>query len=110
MKTLHPVDDRIVVTRLKGDYQSKGGIYLPDTEKRKSQFGYVVVSGPGKIIETQGVDSGDNFLRIPNVAETGDVVVFNSYSGNDITLDGTDYVILLNQDVLAIVEEHSDKA
>lgn len=110
MRTLVPVDDRIIAVRLSGDTKSKAGIYLPESEKRKSQLGLVIASGPGEIVkETLNADS-DQVLRIPNVAKKGDTVIFNTYSGNEITLDGTDYVILLNRDVLAIVEVSNGKA
>lgn len=96
MCELVPVDDRLVAVRLKDEQKSSGGLYLPEKETRKSQIGKIVASGPG------GFDENGN--RRPNVAKEGQTVVFNTYSGNEVTINGKEYVILLNQDILAILD------
>jgi chaperonin GroES len=84
-----------VIEPLEAEEKTSGGIYLPDTAKEKPQMGKVVAAGPGKT-----ADSGQ--LIKPEV-KVGDTVLYGKYSGTDITLEGNDYLIVRESDILAIV-------
>ena len=91
-----PRDDRIVVQRDEQEYETEGGIHIPDTAQQTSQEAIVVAVGPGKVKKGQ---------RQPVECKVGDRVVVAKYGGTDITYDGVPYVILRDEDVLAIIEE-----
>ncbi len=91
---LRPLGDRIVVKPGKEEEVTRGGIVLPDTAKKKPREGEVVAAGPGKLLE--------NGQRAPLEVSVGDVVVYSEYGGTEITVDGTDYVILDEGSVLAV--------
>jgi len=91
-----PLDDRIVVQRDEQEYETKGGIHIPDTAQETSQEALVVAVGPGKVKKGQ---------RQPVECKVGDRVVIAKYGGTDITYDGMSYAILRDEDVLAIIEE-----
>jgi chaperonin GroES len=78
----------------------KGGIIIPDTAKEKPQQGKVLAVGPGRFDE-QG-------KRIPMDVKKGDTILFGKYSGNEIRMDDTDYLIMREEDVLAIIEKKED--
>jgi chaperonin GroES len=93
---VRPLDDRVVVKPLEAEEKTAGGIVLPDTAKEKPQKGTVVAVGPGKLL-----DSGK---RHAVAVKGGDVVLFGKYSGSDIKLDGEEYKILHESDLLGLVE------
>jgi chaperonin GroES len=93
---LKPLGDRIVVKRLEAEERTKGGIVLPDTAKEKPKEGEVVAVGEGKVL-----DSGETQAMQVTV---GDRVIFGSYAGTEVTVAGTEYLILSESDVLAVVE------
>lgn len=89
-----PLEDRVVVKPKAEEERSKGGIVLPDTAKERPQEGEVVAVGPGKLL--------DNGQRAPMDVKAGDVVIFAKYGGTEIKLDGEEYIILRQSDILAI--------
>ncbi len=91
---LRPLGDRIVVKPSKEEEVTRGGILLPDTAKKRPREGTVVAAGPGKLLE-----SGE---RAPLEIAVGDVVVYSEYGGTEVTVDGTDYIILGEDSVLAV--------
>ena len=91
--TLKPLDDRVVVEPLEAEEKTSGGILLPDTAKQKPQQGKVVAVGPGKLS-----DKGD---RIALGVKVGDTVLFGKYSGSDVEVNGTEYKIMREGDILA---------
>lgn len=92
---LKPLDDRIVVKRLESEDTSQGGIFLPDTAKEKPQQGEVVAVGNGKIL-----DSGE---RSTMTLKKGDRILFGKYAGSDVKLEGEEYMIMRESDVLASI-------
>jgi chaperonin GroES len=92
---LKPLSDRVVIEPLEADDRTSGGIYLPDTAKEKPQMGKIVAVGPGKVSET-----GE---KIPMEVKAGDKVLYGKYSGTDVTVEGKDYLIVRESDVLAIL-------
>ena len=91
---IKPISDRIVVERLEQEQKTGGGIFIPDSAKEKSQQGRVVAVGPGKI-----TDHGDRF---PLQVSEGDTVLFSKYAGTDVKISGTDYIIMREDDILAV--------
>ena len=94
--TFKPLDDRVLVEPLEAEDRTAGGIVLPDAAKEKPQRGKVVAAGPGRRL--------DDGSRAPMAVAKGDIVVFGQYSGTDVTLDGVDYKILRESDILAKVK------
>jgi chaperonin GroES len=92
---LKPLADRIVVKKLDAEEKTAGGIYVPDTAKEKPQQAEVLAVGPGRLDEKN--------VRQAMEVKVGDKVIFQKYSGTEIKLDGVEYVILAERDVLAIV-------
>ena len=92
---IRPLQDRILIKRLDEEEQVKGGIIIPDTAKEKPQEAEVVAVGPGKL--------DDDGKRAPMDVSVGDKVLVGKYSGSDIKIDGEDYVILREDEVLAII-------
>ena len=90
---LIPLADRIVVTALKQDEVTASGLVIPDTAKEKPQQGEVLAVGPGKMDDTG--------KRITIELETGDRILYAKYSGTEIKLDGIDYIVLNEKDILA---------
>ena len=93
---LQPLGDRLIVEPLEEEQTTVGGIVLPDTALEKPQRGTVVAAGPG----AKASDTGE---VIPLDVAVGDTVVFSKYGGTDIRVEGTDYLILRESDVLAKV-------
>mgnify|MGYP001175057629 CR=1 FL=1 len=91
---LKPLGDRVVVKPSPQESTTKGGIVLPDTAKEKPQKGEVVAVGSGKLLE--------NGERIPLEVKVGDNVIYSKYGGTEIKLDGEEYLILRESDILAI--------
>ncbi len=93
---IRPLNDRILVKRLEEEEKTKGGIIIPDTAKEKPAEGEVVAVGPGRLN-----DKGD---RIEPAVKVGDRVLFSKYGGTDVKLEGEDYLILREDDILGVVE------
>jgi chaperonin GroES len=93
---LVPLNDKIVVQRLEAEEKTAGGIVLPDTAREKPKQGKVLSVGDGKLL-----DSGK---RAPFQVKEGDRVLFTSYAGNEVTVDGKEYLIMSEDDILAVVE------
>jgi chaperonin GroES len=90
-----PLADRVVVKPLEEAEQMRGGLYIPDTAKEKPSQGEVVAIGPGKV--------SDDGTRLEMDVSVGDKVLYGKYSGTDVTLEGEEYLILRESDILAIV-------
>ena len=93
---IEPLNDRIVVKRLEAEEKTAGGIVLPETAKEKPKEGKVISTGPGKVL-----DSGE---RSAMQVKEGDRVLFTSYAGTEVKLDGEEYLIMGEDDILAIVK------
>ena len=93
---IRPLYDRIVVKRIEEKEQMQGGLYIPDTAKEKPQEGEVVAVGRGKRLEDGKV--------VPLDVQAGDHLLFGKYSGSDIKLDGIEYLIMREDEVLGILE------
>ena len=93
---LRPLNEKIVVKRVDAEEKTKGGILLPDTAKEKPKEGVVVSLGSGKLL-----DSGE---RAKFQVKEKDRILFSSYAGTEVKLDGQEYLIMNEEDVLAIVE------
>lgn len=94
---VRPLHDRILVQRIEEGEQKIGGIIIPDTAKEKPQQGKVVAAGSGKVKEDGG--------RIALDVKAGDTILFGKYSGQEIKLDGDEYLIMREDEVLAVVED-----
>ncbi len=92
---IRPLADRVVVKALDESEQMRGGLYIPDTAKEKPQQGEIVAVGPGKLS-----DQGE---RLAPEVEVGDTVLYGKYSGTDVTVDGEEFLILREADVLAVI-------
>ncbi|MDI6809161.1 MAG: co-chaperone GroES [Candidatus Eisenbacteria bacterium] len=93
---IRPLADRILVRRIEEAETKKGGIIIPDTAKEKPQEGEVIAVGAGKLTE-EG-------KKIPPQVKKGDKVLIGKYSGTEIKIDGKEYLILREEDVLATIE------
>jgi chaperonin GroES len=93
---LRPLHDRILVKRVDPEDELKGGIVIPDTAKEKPQEGVVVAVGNGKI--------RDNGTRVEMILKEGDRILFGKYSGNEVKIEGEEYLIMREEDVLAVTE------
>jgi len=91
--TVKPLADRVFVKVSAAEEKTAGGIYLPDNAKEKPQVGEVVAVGPGK--------RNDDGSRYPLEVGVGDKVLYSKYAGTDIKVDGNDYVLLAEKDILA---------
>ena len=93
---LRPLQDRILVHRMEEATTTKGGIIIPDTAKEKPAEGKVVSVGNGKI--------GDDGKRIPLEIKKGDRILFGKYSGTEVKIEGDEYLIMREDDILGIIE------
>ncbi len=93
---LRPLHDRVLVKRLEEQEQMRGGIIIPDSAKEKPQQASVVAVGNGKLLET-----GD---RVAVEVKAGDRILFGKYSGSDIKIDGQEYLILKEDEILGVLE------
>jgi len=93
---VRPLHDRVIVRRLDEEEKSSGGIIIPDTAKEKPIQGEVIAAGKGKIL-----DNGD--VR-PLDVKPGDRVIFSKYAGTEIKLDGSEYLMMREDDILGVVE------
>jgi chaperonin GroES len=87
---IQPLSDRVVIKAAEAETKTKSGIIIPDSAKEKPQKGEVVAVGPGKVDE-------------PTTVKVGDTVLYGKYSGTEISIDGSDYLIMRESDILAIV-------
>ncbi len=93
---IRPLHDRVVIKRTEEETTSPGGIVIPDTAKEKPQRGEVVAVGNGKLLE--------NGETRPLDVKVGDVVLFGKYAGNEVTIGDEDYLIMREEDILAVIE------
>ncbi len=93
---IRPLHDRILVKRLEEGEQKVGGIIIPDSAKEKPQQGKVIAAGAGKFKE--------DGARQPLDVKAGDVILFGKYSGQEIRLDGEDYLIVREEEVLGVID------
>ena len=96
MAKLRPLGDKILVKRVEAETKTKSGIVLPDSAKEKPKRGKVIALGDGKRL-----DSGE---RAPFTLKKGDEVLFTSYAGSEIKIDGEELLIMSEDDILAVVE------
>ncbi len=94
---IRPLNDRLLVKRLAEEAKTAGGIIIPDTAKEKPAEGEVVAVGPGKLN-----DKGD---RMTLQVKAGDRVLFSKYGGTEVKIEGEDYLIMREDDILGIVEK-----
>jgi chaperonin GroES len=93
---IRPLHDRLLVERLEEKEVKKGGIIIPDTAKEKPQEAKVIAVGTGKV--------GDDGKKIPLDVKAGDKILFGKYSGSEVKIDDKEYLIMREDDVLAILE------
>jgi chaperonin GroES len=90
---LQPMGDRLVVKPMQSEEKTKSGIYLPDTAKEKPQEGKVIAVGPGRVT--------DEGKRIAMDVEVGDIVLYTKYGGSEIKIEGEEFIIMRESDILA---------
>ena len=93
---IRPLQDRVIVRRVSEEEKTKGGIIIPDTAKEKPQEGRVIAVGKGRI--------GENGKLLPMSLKDGDRVLFGKYSGSEIKLNGEEYLIMREEDILGVIE------
>ncbi len=93
---IKPLADRVLVEPLEAEEKTAGGIYIPDNAKEKPQKGKIIACGPGKASENSG-----EVIKL-EVSE-GDIVLYGKYSGTEVAVDGKDYLIMRESDILAII-------
>ncbi|HHY36017.1 MAG TPA: co-chaperone GroES [Firmicutes bacterium] len=94
---LKPLADRVVLKPVEAEEKTKGGIVLPDTAKDKPQEGEVIAVGPGRVL--------DNGTKLTPEVKVGDRVIYSKYSGTEVKVDGEEYLIIRESDILAIKEK-----
>lgn len=94
---LKPLSDRVVVQAMEQEEKTQSGIYLPDTAQEKPQHGKVIAVGAGR--------TSSNGEKVPMSVSEGDRVLFAKYAGTEVKLNGSEYLIMSENDILAIVEE-----
>ncbi len=92
---LKPLADRVVLKKLDAEEKTSGGIVLPDTAKEKPQQGEILAVGPGRV--------DDKGTRTPMEVKVGDKVLFAKYSGTEVKIEGVEYLIMTERDILAVV-------
>ena len=100
---LRPLADRVVVKPVERDEMTKSGIVLPDTIKEKPQEGIIEAVGNGRYNEQTGV-------RVALDVKVGDRVMYAKYAGSEVKIDDTEYLILAEKDILAVVEKNGNKS
>ena len=98
---IRPLHDRLIVDRIEETEQQVGGIIIPDTAKEKPQQGKVIAAGKGKVRDDGSI--------APLDVKAGDTVLFGKYSGQEIKLDGIEYLIMREDDVLGVIDESKKK-
>ena len=94
---LRPLDDRVVIKQLDAEEKTAGGIILPDTAKEKPQIGRIIAIGPGKLL--------DNGKRNKMSIKKNDKAIYARYIGSEVEIDGEEFVVLRESDILGIVEK-----
>jgi chaperonin GroES len=94
---IRPLGDKVLVERVEAEAKTAGGIVLPDTAKEKPQRGKVVAVGEGKMLE--------NGTRKEIQVKKGDTVLFTSYAGTEVKIDGKEYLIMDESDIMAVIEK-----
>jgi len=94
-----PLHDRVVVRRIEGEEKTKGGIIIPDTAKEKPQEGEIIAVGPG------GRDESGKLIPID--LKKGDRVLFGKWSGTEVKIDGVEYLIMKESDIMGVIEQTS---
>jgi len=94
---VRPLADRVLVKRVEEEEVKKSGIIIPDTAKEKPQRGEVIAVGPGRLDEKG--------QRVPMEVKVGDKVLFSKYAGNEVKIEGEEYLIMREDDILAVIEE-----
>jgi len=94
--SIRPLQDRIIVERIEGEDKTASGLYIPDTAKEKPQMGKVIAAGKGRVREDGTIQPLD--LR------KGDTILFGKYSGTEVKLNGNEYLIMREDDVLGVLE------
>ncbi|OLD55924.1 MAG: co-chaperone GroES [Acidobacteria bacterium 13_1_40CM_2_64_6] len=98
---IRPLHDRIIVRRLEEGEQKVGGIIIPDTAKEKPQQGKVIATGNGKV--------KDDGKRVPLDVKAGDLILFGKYTSQEVKLNGEDYLIMREDEVLAVIDGNGAK-
>jgi len=98
---IRPLHDRIIVRRLEEGEQKVGGIIIPDTAKEKPQQGKVIAAGNGKV--------KDDGKRVPLDVKPGDLILFGKYTSQEVKLNGEEYLIMREDEVLAVIEGNGTK-
>jgi chaperonin GroES len=93
---IRPLHDRVIVQRIQEEEKTKGGIIIPDTAKEKPQEGKVIAVGPGKVLE--------NGTKITLDVKVGDKILFGKYSGTEIKIEGEEYLMMREDDILGVIE------
>jgi len=93
---IRPLHDRVIVKRVEEEEKTKGGIIIPDTAKEKHAEGKIIAMGNGRV--------GDDGKLIPMDVKVGDRILFSKYGGTEVKIDGTDYLIMRQDDVLGVIE------
>src|SRR5258708_7908190 len=94
---LKPLGDRVVIEHVEQEDKSSGGVFLPDTAKEKPQEGIVRAVGPGRVL--------DNGTKLPVEVKAGDRIIYSKYSGSEVKIEGVEYLIISEKDVLAVVDK-----
>jgi chaperonin GroES len=94
---IRPLADKVLVQRLEAENKTAGGIVLPDTAKEKPQRGKIVSVGEGKLL--------DDGKRKKMQVKKGDIVLFTSYAGTEVKIDGKEYLIMDESDIMAVIEK-----
>ena len=94
---IRPLHDRLIVKRFEEEEKTKGGIIIPDNAKEKPQEGEVIAVGSGKVY--------DDGRKVPLELKKGDRVLFGKYSGTEIKIDGNEYLMMREEDILGIIEK-----
>lgn len=95
-KQIRPLNDRILLERVEAEQKTAGGIIIPDNAKEKPVEGKVVAVGNGKTLE--------NGSRVPLTVKVGDTVLFGKWGGNEVKIDGKEYLLMKEDEILAVIE------
>lgn len=93
---IRPLHDRVIIKRTEEENKSKGGIIIPDSAKEKPAQGEVIAVGDGKILE--------NGTKIEMNVKTGDKILFSKYAGTEVKIEGEEYLIMREDDILGVIE------
>ncbi|MBA4392200.1 MAG: co-chaperone GroES [Desulfobacca sp.] len=96
MMKIRPLHDRVIVQRIEEEEKTKGGIIIPDSAKEKPQEGKVIAVGAGKIL--------DNGTKVSLDVKVGDKILFGKYAGTEIKIDGDEYLMMREDDILGVIE------